>query len=172
LFFENRDEFMRLLMRDISAAARKAKRTGQKLAIRLNGTSDIDWENIVAWSDITETRLNLFNRFDNVFQLYPGVQFYDYTKRPDRLVRCANIKNYHLTFSRSEVNDRVADNAIKAGHNVAVVFQKALPATYRDRPVIDGTLTDLRFTDPKNCIVGLVAKGKAKQDDTGFVIKD
>lgn len=165
LFFEQPIEFMALLVKDIDAAIRKAKRTGQKLAIRLNGTSDIDWENC---SSATTADGKLLN----VFQLYPNVQFYDYTKRPDRLVRCANIPNYHLTFSRSEVNDRVADNAIKAGHNVAIVFAKALPATYRDRPVIDGTLTDLRFTDPKNCIVGLVAKGKAKQDDSGFVIKD
>lgn len=160
LLFENTPEFFRLLIKDIDAAVRKTKRTGQKLAIRLNGTSDIDWENWVFpdWFEI------------NIFQLYPDVQFYDYTKRPDRLVRCAGIPNYHLTFSRSESNDRVADSAIKAGHNVAVVFSKSLPPEYKGRPVIDGTLTDLRFLDPKNCIVGLVAKGQGKKDDSGFVI--
>lgn len=164
MFFEQRSEFMALLVKDIEAAVRKAKRTRQKLAIRLNGTSDIDWESI----QIATGPFGV--RGPNIFEMFRLVQFYDYTKRPDRLVRCAGIKNYHLTFSRSEVNDRVADNAIKAGHNVAVVFSKALPAEYKGRRVIDGTLTDLRFTDPKNCIVGLVAKGKGKKDTSGFVI--
>lgn len=167
LFFEQRSEFMALLVKDIDATIRKAKRTGQKLAIRLNGTSDIDWENI-------KTRQPVNNSvdwvFSNIFEQFRDVQFYDYTKRPDRLTKCANIPNYHLTFSRSESNDRVVDNAIKAGHNVAVVFSKALPTEYKGRPVIDGTLTDLRFTDPKNCIVGLVAKGLGKKDESGFVI--
>lgn len=167
LFFENRAEFMRLLVADIDATIRKAKRTGQKLAIRLNGTSDIDWENIPA---VRNTKRGNFYKAKNLFTMFIAVQFYDYTKRPDRLVRCAGIPNYHLTFSRSESNDRMTDNAIKAGYNVAVVFSKALPTEYKGRPVIDGTLTDLRFLDPKNCIVGLVAKGQGKKDFSGFVI--
>lgn len=167
LFFENRSEFMRLLVKDIESAVKKAKKTGQKLAIRLNGTSDIDWENVHEFT----VGIGIQGAIKiNIFAAFPYIQFYDYTKRPDRLVRCASIPNYHLTFSRSEINDRVADNAIKAGHNVAVVFSKALPVEYKGRPVIDGTLTDLRFLDPKACIVGLVAKGQGKKDESGFVI--
>jgi hypothetical protein len=164
LFFEDRLEFMRLLFKDIEAAVRKAKRTGQRLAVRLNGTSDIDWENVScpSWAGIKR----------NVFEAFPDVLFYDYTKRPERVAKCAGIANYHLTFSRSEVNDVVVGRLAKASPvNVAVVFGGAtLPAEYLGRPVIDGTLTDLRFLDPKGVVVGLLAKGKAKKDESGFVL--
>jgi len=36
--------------------------------------------------------------------------------------------------------------------------------------VVNGDETDLRFLDGKNKIVGLVQKGLAKKDETGFVI--
>jgi hypothetical protein len=38
-------------------------------------------------------------------------------------------------------------------------------------PVISGDATDIRINDPVNVIIGLKAKGKAKKDTTGFVIK-
>jgi hypothetical protein len=50
-----------------------------------------------------------------------------------------------------------------------VVFKK-LPKKYLGRKVIDGDETDLRFLDPKNSIVGLIAKGKARHDQSGFVV--
>jgi hypothetical protein len=155
MFFENRSEFMRLLIDDIHAAARKAKRTNQRLCIRLNGTSDIAWEREIYLDK-------------NVFEHFPAVQFYDYTKRPERLKTCAKYPNYRLTFSASEVNGNILKR-IPATTNIAVVFRNALPSEYLSRPVIDGTTTDLRFTDPTGVIVGLVAKGKAKRDVTGFV---
>ena len=46
---------------------------------------------------------------------------------------------------------------------------EAMPETYLGRPVFNGDESDLRFLDPKNVIVGLYAKGKAKKDTTGFV---
>ena len=168
LFFENRPEFLRLLIKDIDAAIRKSTRTGQKLSIRLNGTSDIDWENVRFPNVESKTRLNLFESL-SIFEHYPSVQFYDYTKRPERLRKCASIPNYHLTFSRSEVNDNILRRVPKAT-NIAIVFGgKSLPVEYNGRTVIDGTQTDLRFTDPTGVVVGLLAKGKAKQDDSGFV---
>jgi hypothetical protein len=78
--------------------------------------------------------------------------------------------NYHLTFSRSESNQAECEQVLKAGGNVAVVFEKTLPATYLGYKVINADETDLRFTDEKNVIVGLKAKGKAKKDDKGFVV--
>jgi hypothetical protein len=77
---------------------------------------------------------------------------------------------YHLTFSRSECNDQQVEQAINLGANIAVVFRNQLPATYKGLPVINGDLTDLRINDPKNCVVGLVAKGKAKKQASNFVI--
>jgi hypothetical protein len=53
--------------------------------------------------------------------------------------------------------------------NVAVVFDR-LPETFLGRKVIDGTLTDLRFLDEQGVVVGLEAKGKAKTDQSGFVV--
>ena len=165
LFFENRSEFMRLLVKDIEAAVRKAKRTGQKLAIRLNGTSDIDWENYTIRHEHKHGIV-----YANVFEMFSDVQFYDYVKDFRRLDACSKIPNYHLTLSRSESNDVAVKRFAKAGYNIAVVFEK-LPESWYDIPVIDGTQHDLRFLDPKNVIVGLVAKGKAKSDGSGFVEK-
>jgi len=50
------------------------------------------------------------------------------------------------------------------------VFRDKLPKTFNTKEVINGDLTDLRFLDPVNVIVGLKAKGKAKKDYSGFVI--
>jgi hypothetical protein len=94
---------------------------------------------------------------------FPMVQFYDYTKIPNR----RNVpSNYHLTFSRSETNQQ---HVAMTQYNVAVVFD-TLPATYLGRTVIDGTETDLRFLDPNNVVVGLKANGKAKKDTSGFTV--
>jgi hypothetical protein len=153
-FFEDRDSFMSQLVKDIEAAIRKADREGMTPVFRLNGTSDIRWETVPV------------NGVRNIMEVFPQVQFYDYTKLPNR----KNIpSNYHLTFSRSESNDAYIKVALDRGMNVAVVFDK-LPKTYLGRRVIDGTETDLRFLDDKNVIVGLLAKGKAKKDNSGFTV--
>jgi len=153
-FFENRETFMVQLVKDVNAAIRKADRTNMIPVFRLNGTSDIRWETVPVAG------------FRNIMEMFPTVQFYDYTKLPNR----RNIPaNYHLTFSRSESNDSYVKVALDRGMNVAVVFDK-LPETYMGRTVIDGTDTDLRFLDGKDVIVGLLAKGKAKKDNSGFTV--
>lgn len=80
-------------------------------------------------------------------------------------------KNYHLTFSRSETNGAIAESILKSGGNVAMVFRKHLPNQFLGRSVVNGDETDLRFLDPQGVIVGLVEKGKAKKDESGFVIE-
>ena len=104
---------------------------------------------------------------------FPEVQWYDYTKNPNRLKPEYRRKyipaNYHLTFSRSESNEDDAQQVIKWGGNVAMVFDH-LPKTYWGCRVVDGDQSDARFLDGQNVIVGLVAKGRAKQDKSGFVI--
>jgi hypothetical protein len=79
--------------------------------------------------------------------------------------------NYHLTFSRSESNDVLVQSVMKSGGNVAVVFRKTLPATWNGAPVVNGDETDLRFLDGAGVVVGLVAKGKAKGETSGFVVE-
>ena len=106
-------------------------------------------------------------------EMFPDVQFYDYTKHFKRAKAWADGKmpsNYHITFSRSECNDSLSQIAADLGVNVAAVFRGSLPKTYKGLQVIDGDETDLRFLDGENKIVGLVEKGLAKKDETGFVI--
>ena len=106
----------------------------------------------------------------NVFECFPDVQFYDYTKVLGRKV--SGIPNYHLTFSAADGNDLDVKKAILQGLNVAVVFgikkTQPMPETYNGLPVFNGDESDLRFLDPKG-VVGLYAKGKAKKDTSGFV---
>jgi len=155
MFFENRSVFLSALLKDIVKTIKYAEKKGLIPVFRLNGTSDLSWEKY----EILEGR--------NIFQMFPQVQFYDYTKINNRKV--SHIPNYHLTFSKADGNDMDVRIAISNGMNVAVVF-KQVPDTYLGRPVINGDETDLRFLDPKGVIVGLKAKGKAKKDTTGFVV--
>ena len=50
------------------------------------------------------------------------------------------------------------------------MFRKELPNEFLNLKVIDGDKDDLRFLDPASVIVGLKAKGKARKDNSGFVI--
>lgn len=155
LFFENREEFMVTLVADIQKAIKQAARKGYTAVFRLNGTSDLAWEKYL----VPGTEKNIFDTFDSV-------QFYDYTAIMGRKV--SQYKNYHLTFSAKEDNQKDVDRAIAAGMNVSMVFDK-LPSDYNGTPVIDADEHDLRFIDPKGVICGLKAKGKAKKDSSGFV---
>jgi len=156
LFLNDRDQFMQVLIKDIHTFIRACKRKDKLPAIRLNGTSDIQWEKI----DIEG---------QNIFEMFPNVQFYDYTKIPTRKVD--NIPNYHLTWSYSEANEKYAKMFDKVPNNKAVVFKnKILPTMFKGLKVIDGDTHDMRFLDKPNSVVGLKAKGKARQDKTGFVI--
>ena len=156
-FFEQREEFMEQLHKEIAAHERRAKRLNMEPAVRLNGTSDIVWE-------------RKLYQGKSLMEHFPNVQFYDYTKLPRDPTRLP--KNYHLTVSMSESNQDKINKALDWGYNVAVVFENKLPETYFNRPVINGDEHDYRPIDPQGCIVGLVVKGpKGKADDTGFVIR-
>lgn len=159
-FFEHRTEFMAQLVKEIRALERRAAKLQRRAAVRLNGTSDIMWESVPVTVDgIT---------YDNLMSLFPGIQFYDYTKIPNRRGIPAN---YHLTFSLSECNDRHALAQLEAGTNVAAVLAyDVLPETWNGYRVIDGDKHDYRFLDPQGpVIVALKAKGDAKKDTSGFV---
>ena len=153
-FFAERSVFLTELVGEINKTIKKAEKQGLIPVFRLNGTSDLSWEKY----EVVDGK--------NIFQLFPNVQFYDYTKVLGRKV--SHISNYHLTFSAADGNDTDVDKAIAMGMNVAMVFDK-VPAVYKNREVIDGDETDLRFLDKRSVIVGLKAKGKAKKDTSGFV---
>jgi hypothetical protein len=170
-FLENPKEFMVNIYKEI---VKLQKKYGQNLVIRLNGTSDLPFENIKV---VLEDRY-----YSNIFEAFPNVQFYDYTKNPRRVLK-NGIGNYYLTFSRAEtkLNIEYSRNVLNEGKNVAMVFSKELhekivkmgKIVYNNREVnvIDGDETDLRFLDMPNSIVALKAKGKAIKDTSGFVIR-
>ena len=155
-FFEDRDGFLSQLYKEIKSSIKSATKKELKSCFRLNLTSDILWERLVV-------------------EKFPQAQFYDYTKHLKRFVRYVEGKlpsNYHLTFSRDETTpDTLVKSLCASGGNVAVVFRKKLPKTWLGIEVIDGDDSDLRFEDDIGKIVGLVEKGKAKDDDTGFVVE-
>lgn len=156
-FFNNRDQFLNDLESDIQRLITKCETLNMKPCVRLNGTSDISWENHA---------ISLMNK-------YPDVQFYDYTKILGRMLKYCKGEfpsNYHLTFSKTEHNWDACEKVLSAGGNVAVVFSGKLPETYKSYSVIDGDLSDLRFVDPAGSIVGLKAKGPARKDQSGFVV--
>ena len=156
--FENREAFVTLLKAEIWNAIGRAKKAGMELAIRLNGTSDLPWENMFPMGD------------------FPTVKFYDYTKNPIRMKKFLDggmPRNYSLTFSLSETNKPIAMQILKRGGTVAMVFatkdEKKLPKEYLGYKVVNGDEDDLRFKDKDNVIVALKMKGKAMYDTTGFV---
>lgn len=168
-FKRDQAAFMLDLALEIEKAEQRAIRKGVKLAVRLNVLSDVLWERIPVGAHA------------NIMAMFPGVQFYDYTKVPMRYraERVAAIPNYQLTFSLSETNDEDAADALRAGVNVAVAMNvkkgDPLPFNFKlgegFREVIDGDVTDLRFLDARyGVVIGLRAKGsRGKSDTSGFV---
>lgn len=156
--FVSDPQFFHDLDNEINRHVNKASRLGLKACVRLNGTSDIDWIKATAFKG------SLFGR-------WPNVQFYDYTKSFPRMVDFLTAKdypsNYHLTFSRSELNDAECDTVLRHGGNVAVVFD-SVPDSFRGRPVHNGDDSDLRFLDPRGVWVGLKAKGKLLRSSSPF----
>ena len=149
-FFEARDYFMQDLYNDITKAIKFAAKQGLTPVFRLNGTSDLSWEKYTI-------------NDKNIFELFPTVQFYDYTKVLGRKVK--QYANYHLTFSKADGNDSDVAEALLQGMSVVAVYDK-IP-----EGVPSADETDLRFLDPKGVMLGLKAKGRAKKDYSGFVIR-
>lgn len=157
LLLENKEQFIAQLDDEITAFIRKAEREGKRLALRLNGTSDLDWTSIYA--------------------KYPQVQFYEYTKRPDLVLKAKKCDNVLMTFSRTETTkDSTIARIIEMGTNVAVVFDdlKPMPNQFKGIPVIDGDAHDRRYEDSGSIIIGLHLKGtlKVKQAarESGFAV--
>ena len=154
-YIQERKTFLDKLRKEINAFIKKAKSKGLVPCIRLNGTSDISWENT------------------GLIDEFKSIQWYDYTKVYKRALKFVNgtlPKNYHITYSLNEDNKKQAFDILKKGGNISVVFRKSLPTQFNGYKVVNADTNDLRFLDPYNSIAGLVAKGKAKNDFSGFVL--
>ncbi len=142
------DYFKKQVLAEIDKAERRAAKTGQLPALfRLNGTSDLDF------SDIIKQR--------------PRSMFYDYSKILSR-VRKNTIANYDLTFSGSMFSKQsrsALQKAVVAGHRIALAFNTKLIAS--DSLAIPDSLanfdkTDLRHLDGP-VIGALTRKGSNKK---------
>jgi len=164
LFFEDRPAFMTLLKYEIDKSIIQAKEAGLQLAIRLNCTSDINLEEFVLDGK-------------NILQLYPDLQFYDYTKVLEHIELAEKYSNYDLTFSYSGENWNECEELLKREYRIAVVFEDKLPETFCGYPVINANDDDARFLDRGGLICGLTYKrvandyvnGKFQRPDTTFV---
>jgi len=162
-YHTERDTFLSQVVSDIQKLLRKAAASEMTPLVRLNGTSDIRWENVpVTHKGVT---------YDNLMSLFPDVQFYDYTKLANRKGIPAN---YDLTFSYSgtPAYQKYVNIAKAAGMRIAVVFRKAadIPASFLGMECIGGDDSDIRHLEPQGVVVALYAKGQAKTDTTGFVV--
>ena len=132
---------------------------GDDLAVRLNGTSDINYKDLV--------------------KDYPHIQFYDYTKNRNMLMKNKN-KNHHYTFSGSMFSDysiKELKQAVKDKLNIALAFNTAnskqdtlqIPRKLFGVELVSFDETDARFKDDQGSIGYLSRKGSSikvrKQDD-------
>ena len=161
---QTRTEFCLQLWKELSQINKTAVKGGYKVAIRLNGTTDLDFFGI------------LKNRIGKDLFSLDNLVFYDYTKLIGKVLKyqeAIKAGKYFLTFSRSENNWAECLQALALGVNVAVVFanDKIKPVTFEGFPVVDGDKTDIEMMKFTGHILALRAKGKALKDKTGFVIR-
>lgn len=164
-YYQDKQGFMIQLIKNINSLIYKANKLGLTPLIRLNGTSDIKWENV----GFTYNG----KQYDNIMQLFPDLQFYDYTK----IINRNNLPaNYDLTFSYSGKPEfiKYVNKAIEKNMRIAVVFRDKnnLPNEFMGLSVVNGDNTDIRHLDNQGVVVALYAKGKAKKDNTGFVVNN
>lgn len=168
--FQDRNSFMNLLVLEMLAHIRAADQKGMTPAFRLNATSDIVWE-AKKFTLFPEVQALVGRSANNIIDLFPTLQFYDYTAIPNRKPKA----NYHLTFSRKEQNMNDVLWAVKNGLNIAAVYTLDAMPTFemiagQRYEVIDGDETDYRPGDPTPCIVGLKVIGFAgRADQSGFI---
>ena len=167
LFYNDRDLYMDILIHEINRDRSYAERHGMEFSVRLNGTSDLSPE--IMKKD-----------GKNILEIFPDVQFYDYTKVYNRTKLMKFYPNYDITFSYDGYNWDQCEQFLNDGGKVAVVFDsETMPKIYKGYKVIDANGYDMRYLDPKGCIMGLefhpIAKdGKvlyAKDIDDPFVVK-
>lgn len=158
LFHENQSFFMDWLIAEIKAQKKISEAKGFVFSVRLNATSDIDWNQV-------------YHNGLNIFQMFPDVQFYDYTKNASKFF--GKPENYYLTLSYTGRNWHSCENVLKRGNNVAVVFDTPknadLPEQFNGFEVVDGDVTDYRPKDGYGVIVGLRFKDTHDKETSKMV---
>ncbi len=161
-YVQNRLSFLVHLAAEIMSKIVHYKNKDVTLYFRLNGTSDVDFLGQI------KRHLGIdFLSFDNVI-------FYDYTAILGKARKYDLNENYFHAFSRKEDNETDCLKALEEGHPVAAVFLEDLPAYYKGFPVVSGDISDIEMINyaGQKVWLGLSAKGKAKEDVSGFVIRE
>ena len=175
-FNDSQNDFMNILILNIIRNFRKNE--NQLTAFRLNGTSDILFENIqiyisVGLSDFIYNKFS-FNinsgYYSNIFEIFKhekNIIMYDYTKNKREYQNLFNEFNYHLTFSfdgeSNKINIDRCYEAMEQNINIASVInykkRDILPTKFYSKifdinfDCIDGDNDDMRFLDAKNKLV-------------------
>ena len=92
LLRDDKKAFMAILVKDAKRELKRAAKNGYKLAVRLNGTQDWNWEN----EPVTVDGID----YPNIFAaFFPIITFYDYTKNisAKRIAAIKAIPNYSVT---------------------------------------------------------------------------
>ena len=154
LWHQDRNLFLEILYKDIERHIKSSQRADLIPAVRLNVISDIGWENY------------------GIFDRYPELVGYDYTKRPERIGKTPD--NYKLMFSYSGAPDYqpMVKQALKTDIPISTVFRGGFPSTWLGREVVDGDQSDLFNLRAKNKIVGLKLKGgkDIQQSQSPFIV--
>lgn len=163
MFFEDREFFVRWMIDEIKHSYEQSKKWGYHFSVRLNNTSDINPESFYIDDNGTKK---------NILQLFPDVQFYDYTKVPNRVKLLQKYPNYDLTFSYDGTNLNTCLDMLRNNIRVAMVFNE-VPENFVNHKVINGDNYDMRYRDETNVIVGLKFKKVRNKltEDNPFVIQ-
>ncbi len=151
-FLADKIAFVGKLKEEVRFYLKKAEKLGKTLTVRLNGTTDINYHPIR-------------HEGQNIFETFPDLQFYDYTKSTVIASHSRMQKNHYISFSWSGENE-LQCLSMGGYHNIAVPFHKRLPSEYQGVPVFNGDDSDLRFLDPSGVIIGLLVKGNKQKKQT------
>ena len=167
-FFENKDLFMQLLIKEIKSAKAKAEKMGMEFSVRLNGTSDLSPEDFV------------YNG-KNILQIFPNVVFYDYSKVPQRMALPKKYPNYDLTLSYNGYNSNICRSYLEQGGKVAVVFHdEKMPKTFMGFKCEDGNNDDMRYLNSPSSVIFLhyhrtandYVNGKYQKPNSKFIVME
>lgn len=171
LFFEDKDTFMNLLCYELESAKKYAETRNMFFSVRLN-----------CMSDLSPLAFHYNSNSQNILEMYPDVQFYDYSKNFNRYKLCEKYKNYDITFSYDGENWDKCVDVLERGYNVAVVFEApVVPVAWRGYPVINAVESDLRYLDEKGGKIcwllfhrpaGQYKNGRYERPDTPFVVRE
>lgn len=162
MYLNERDQFFDELVGELYEMQQAAWLNGMTLSIRLNGTSDIKWED---------------ERLDGktLFELFGHARFHDYTRIPFQHRRVP--ENWHLTWSAADAPLSEIAAQLRQGRNVAAIVpehEKAQAPQWfvmgdTEVQIVDGEEHDARFLDPSPALVLLKPKGRLLQGPSPMV---